>query len=61
VYPTFQTITITYQGSFDPTVIVEFEILTTNCELYQNYPNPFNPIKIIKFSLSGQTQVKLNL
>jgi len=39
----------------------EEEVIPQNSELFQNYPNPFNPNTTIKFSLSKQTQLKINL
>jgi hypothetical protein len=40
---------------------VEDGMLPTVTKLHQNYPNPFNPTTTIKFDLSSNTDVKLNV
>jgi len=43
------------------TVGIEDTSVPSTTELHQNYPNPFNPETSIKYSLSNDAQVKLNV
>ena len=51
-------IRIIYRG---PTVNVKDKLIVNSFELYQNYPNPFNPSTTIRFKLSKNENVKLNI
>ena len=51
-------IRIIYRG---PVVSVKSQNMVNNFELYQNYPNPFNPSTTIRFRLSKNESVKLNI
>ncbi len=51
-------IRIIYRG---PTVNVKDKLIVNSFELYQNYPNPFNPSTTIRFKLSKNESVKLNV
>ena len=53
---------IDFDGSFHYSSEVEVEVLVPEeYALYQNYPNPFNPSTIIKFSISEQSFVTINI
>lgn len=43
------------------TSIEDEVILPIEFELFQNYPNPFNPETIIKYSLPGESNIKISI
>src|SRR5690554_1539790 len=51
-----------FRGGGGPNIIkITDDELPVDFALYQNYPNPFNPSTAIKFSLSGNSFVKLEV
>jgi hypothetical protein len=48
-------------GAFAYSDEVEVEILPEKFELYQNYPNPFNPVTNIKFNLSHNSKIRIDV
>jgi hypothetical protein len=53
---------IDFDGSYEYSEVIEVEgISPDQFALLQNYPNPFNPSTSIKFSLAGDSNVKLKL
>jgi hypothetical protein len=55
--PVVEGINITLPQS--PSSIKRDEGMPDNFQLFQNYPNPFNPVTKIKFSISGNSNVRL--
>jgi len=39
----------------------EVDVLPEKFELYQNYPNPFNPVTNIKFNLSHNSKIRIDV
>lgn len=54
----FDFVTIKYS---DPTVIKNQNVNVEDFRILQNYPNPFNPDTYLKFILSKNTNVKINI
>ncbi|MBP9083761.1 MAG: T9SS type A sorting domain-containing protein, partial [Bacteroidia bacterium] len=52
---------VTISNSAINKLMVSGDVIPATYSLEQNYPNPFNPSTQIKFSVSKQTQLKLNL
>jgi hypothetical protein len=53
---------IDLDGSFEYSEVLELEYLSlVEYSLFQNYPNPFNPTTTIKFALSVDGRVKINI
>ena len=48
-------------GTFTYSDKVEVEVVPDKFELFQNYPNPFNPSTTIKFSLTKDSRVAINI
>jgi len=54
---------VDFNGEFKYTryIYVDVDFMPKTCQLYQNFPNPFNPSTLIKYFITGESNVTLTI